>query len=1062
MATNRYVCRHCAAVHEFDSRRKRIICPYCDRDISWNSLIAPTVVSGTLYTGLSCIIGEKLVIPEGAKYIEWKANGTFSYSTMSEIVFPSTLLSIPSSCFSHCRSLKKLVIPGNVKQIGPSAFSNCENLEEVVLSEGVEEIGAFAFFECKNLKRVTLPSTLKKIGGDAFTVLSYHSSPLRMVALPENVTDIGDDAFEWESVRLSAKAGSTTERCLKKMEKKYSVRNSAAGFALSAEVWKGKLYFWSHPQQTDIRIPKDVTSIAGYAFADCPSIERVSFPDSVKEIAPYAFFGCKGITTLSFGSGLEKIGGKAFSGVANVLIELPSSIKEIAPDAFGKGCVLSVDGDMPFYALRRQNLDVMAQAIAAKKEAITEAQSLKLTAEVELEAYVKTEPAAFKDIPPLQAQVDAITAQQASHAKQAKEAKTACDQLVHRCEVIISDLTEQHKKCFFLAVSKKKELAAQIEGKQSEYARLISERHALHTKTTAEQARFSDELRPLLARLNELTDAQKRWVAKKKSLTDHIAGLEADIQKRQSELKKMQAQLDQETKALETERKRWQKAKEALLQKQAILALQREKEEILAKLHAPAPTEAAPYKYTPRKAVVEESLLNLAFLENLAAWTEHANATQHNQFIAKHAAKLKRVREINALLGLDAESGIEQYQPMETRAVSNRLPERFTTFHAFFAKTPEWALFKQALEPFTSAKCPKTNLFDQFFAKADGINLLVNNAQLLLFPHCLVKCVSGKPMEVYTYEQTVLTLSHTEETGEFDVLPPHAELISERHMHLNQDGSVSRRYKHNPIIKTVRYSTATISCGKEDIKLLFDSHAEATAFQEAFSAYQQFLTSGNYRRIYNVVNHSEDMDAFDAAVAKHREEELRRAEEEEKCAEEARIAAEEAERQREAERIAAQKAAEEMRLAIIQRQREANEERKRQEAQRQRVLSLFEEEPEEQPDAQTDHRTDADAYIEVVGNRTISNNVFKVSYRQLLPFSAENALCYFVAADGSLISNKRKLPNGEIGTEATVGFVLASGIDYTQMKSCVLRVEINDGVVNEIDFKMNISFYSDF
>jgi hypothetical protein len=43
-----------------------------------------------------------------------------------------------------------------------------------------------------------------------------------------------------------------------------------------------------------------------------------------------------------------------------------------------------------------------------------------------------------------------------------------------------------------------------------------------------------------------------------------------------------------------------------------------------------------------------------------------------------------------------------------------------------------------------------------------------------------------------------------------------------------------------------------------------------------------------------------------------------------------------------------------------------------------------------------------------------------------------------------------------------VGFILNSGIDYTAMQECLMRFETSGDILGDIDFKMNISFYSDF
>jgi hypothetical protein len=65
-----------------------------------------------------------------------------------------------------------------------------------------------------------------------------------------------------------------------------------------------------------------------------------------------------------------------------------------------------------------------------------------------------------------------------------------------------------------------------------------------------------------------------------------------------------------------------------------------------------------------------------------------------------------------------------------------------------------------------------------------------------------------------------------------------------------------------------------------------------------------------------------------------------------------------------------------------------------------------------------------------------------------------------VTNTGEIISNKKKIAVSS--DEIVVGFILNSGIDYTAMQECLMRFETSGDILGDIDFKMNISFYSDF
>lgn len=407
----------------------------------------------------------------------------------------------------------------------------------------------------------------------------------------------------------------------------------------------------------------------------------------------------------------------------------------------------------------------------------------------------------------------------------------------------------------------------------------------------------------------------------------------------------------------------------------------------------------------------------------------------------------------------------------------NYLPERFTKLNAWFAKTPQWKSFKQSVKEIACARSPKKNLYDKFFAGSDYFVVTDGDEYLLVFPYCVVKYAANKPLVVLTYDKMQTTVTYTERTNTGYTTPEGGELINMEFMYLNKDGSPSKRYKDNPLIKTYRFTRVTTSDGRDSFSFPVASHNTALQFEADFNDFRKMFAEGEYCDIYKVILNSHDLEEVELAIKNYAEAEKRRAEAERiaaKAAAEAEkqrveadrlaaiTAAEEEKKRIEAERLAAQAAAEEKRRAIIQRQKELNEERKRQTAEKKKIYGLFEDDPVEEA-TERETKTDADAApLEVIGKRQISNNVFKTQVKQVVQVLPEDTLCYFVTKDGAIISNKKKLANEGLGGEMTIGFVLASGIDYTQMSACLMRIESKGVVLGEIDFKLNISFYSDF
>lgn len=1046
---------------------------------------------------LNCTALESIAIPEGCieiagfsgcvnlKHISIPKSttklGYYAFSDCKQFasfVVPEGVEDLGYGAFSGCSNLRSIILPSTLKRIGDYAFKGCTSLEKIVLPYGVEEIGERAFEQCNRIRSLNLPASLKKIGSGAF-----QSLPIHLVIIPRGITELGTSPFEerW-SMYLEQKhhyvvaQNTYVEGYLKENGLKYEVTTRKDGALLEAPIADGVLYYMK-PKRGKIEIPTGVEIIESDAITEQETVTKIVISDSVREIKADAFAGCIKLEHVNFGSNIESIGSKSFSGLVNQLIELPKSIKEIAPDAFGEGCILSICGEMPFYAERQAELIKAQDAIKAKDALILGLQSRLQTLNEELESYIKTESAEFLSIPRYQAQVFDIERRRAEQKRIFSEKHITIDAQIKQLEAAIRDLSMQREKCFFLAINKKKELDTSIQSTQENLQTLQAEIQLLKEKASATDDLFAAELNPVKKKRDELCASQKRWETGKKSRMSTIYGIERDLERHNDELLKMKNSADKEAHSLEQEYKLWASARDAVVLRQKTDALLKEKATILSGIKPPTYKAAPSYSYRQRKAIVEEELLNKAFLEMVEAWNYERKASNHNQFVEAHSSEIQRVMEINAMLGCVEDDGISECRLMDIpQRKENYIPERFTKLNAWFAKTPQWKSFKQSAKEIACARSPKKNLHDKFFVGSDYFVIADGDEILLVFPYCVVKYGANKPLAVLTYDKTRFAVTYTDKTDSGYSTPQGGELINMEFMYLNKDGSPSKRYKDNPLIKTYRFTKGTISDTRDSFSYSFNTHNAALQFEIAFNNYRKVLAEGEYCDIYKVILASPDLEVVEVAIHNHAEAEKKRAEAERvaaKAAAEAEkqraeaerlaaIAAVEEEKKRiEAERLAAQVAAEEKRRAIIQRQKELNEERKRQADEKRKIYSLFEDDTNATPEREAEV-VETVAPLEVISKRQISNNVFKTQVKQAVQVLPEDTLCYFVTKDGTIISNKKKLVNGGLGGEMTIGFVLTTGIDYTQMSACLMRIESKGVVLGEIEFKLNISFYSDF
>ena len=1050
------------------------------------SLESITIPEGCVEVGGfdGCINLINITIPKSVKKI-----GSHAFQNckrFESFVVPEGVEELGYGAFERCTNLKQISLPSTLKRIGDYAFKGCTSLEKIVLPDGVQEIGEKAFEQCNRIRSLELPASLKKIGSGAF-----QSLPIHLVIIPGGVTELGTAVFEERWSRYSEQKhqyviapNAYVEGYLKENGLKYEVAFRKNGALLESPVSNGVLHYLK-PKSEKIEIPFGVEIIEANAVLEQETIKEIILSDSVKEVKPNAFINCTELERVTFGCSVEKIGSKAFSGLTDILIELPQSIKKVAPDAFGEGCILSVCGEMPFHSTRQAEIENAQKQVKAKEDSILALQCRKQTLEEEFATYINSVSAEFASIPQYQAQVFDIERRYAEHKRITLKKQADLNAQIKQLEVEISDLSMQRDKCFFLAISKKKDLEASIQSKQKELQTLQTEQKLFADESAATDSLFAEELNPAKSKLEELCSAQRKWEADKETRMNTILGIKQDLQRHNEELLKMKSSATENALSLEQDYERWHASRDELILRQKTNMLLAEKATILSGLQMPVFNEVPSYTYRRRKAITEDSLLNKAFLSMIDAWNYESKAMLHNQYIESHSSEIRRVQEINVLLGCAKDDGISEYRIMEIHPLKgDYIPERFNNLNAWFAKSSHWKSFKQSAKEITCARSPKKNLQDKFFTGCDYFSICDGDKYLLVFPYCIVKYEPQKPLAVITYDKSQVKVEYSDRTDTGYLTPQGGELVNMEFMYLNKDGSPSKRYKDNPLIKTYRFTNITITDARESFSFPINTHNAALLFETTFNNYRKVFTEGEYCGIYKAILDSSDLDVVETAIQDYSDAEKRRDEEKKKRAEAKRLAAKaaaEAEKKREeaerlaaiaaaeeekkrieAERLAAQAAAEEKRRAIIQRQKELNEERKRQATEKKKIYGLFEDDPSEEAlERETKPTTDA-APLEVIGKRLISNNVFKVQIRQVAQILAEDAVCYFIAENGTIISNKKKLANSGVGNEMTIGFILASGIDYTQMRSCFMRIESHGTVLGEIDFKMNISFYSEF
>lgn len=259
---------------------------------------------------------------------------------ISDSIDNAVVTAISMYAFSGHSDLASITIPSTIQSIGEGAFFECNGLKKVYVSS-IEDwckidfsysdsdadadanplsIGADLYVDNKLVTDVTIPDGVKSIGKYAF----YGYSSLKSISFPSSIRSIGESAF-YDCPNLDEVYATNIEDwCKIKFEDTYSNPIS----------YGSKIYI-DGELATDITIPKGITKICDYAFANCETITNVVIPNSVISIGDSAFNCCSNLKNISIPNSVVNIGKGAFSSCFNLeKVEIPDGIKIIKDYTF--------------------------------------------------------------------------------------------------------------------------------------------------------------------------------------------------------------------------------------------------------------------------------------------------------------------------------------------------------------------------------------------------------------------------------------------------------------------------------------------------------------------------------------------------------------------------------------------------------------------------------------------------------------------------------------------------------------------------------------------------------
>ena len=307
------------------------------------------------------------------------------HENLESIYIPATVYDIGFDVFFGCYNLERITVDSSNAYYSSDADGVLYDKEKLTLikypagryvssysiADSVEMIFSYAF-EDSMIESITIPASVNYIemGGLAFaynvtniyvdpenefyssdangvlydedktTIVQYPvGKTASSYSIPSGVTVIGDYAFDCCDALLYIYNTDNIEYI-----GEWAFQNT--GYYNNDYNWgNGVLYLGNHllslgfnDEIQNFTVKDGTKTIAGGAFMNCTSLEKVTLPDGLVSMGSWAFSYCSSLTEIELPSTLNTIGYSAFEGCLSLeSIVIPETITEISYQTFS-GC----------------------------------------------------------------------------------------------------------------------------------------------------------------------------------------------------------------------------------------------------------------------------------------------------------------------------------------------------------------------------------------------------------------------------------------------------------------------------------------------------------------------------------------------------------------------------------------------------------------------------------------------------------------------------------------------------------------------------------------------------
>ncbi|MGN0606809.1 MAG: leucine-rich repeat protein [Oscillospiraceae bacterium] len=236
------------------------------------------------------------------------------------------VIKIERNAFRNNTILTEVKIPDSVKHICQYAFYGCTSLQKVNIPKNIKTIEMYAFSNCELLESIVLPDTPMTIGAGAFS----GCNSIRELTIPASVVPSSDeepyfseeeekeDADRAIAVPVSYLSWFANCKSLEKVTFADGSENIPYGM------------FSGCSALNEVIIPDSMYSISNSAFSGCTSLAEIIIPDSVEVIGGYAFSGCTSLTDVKLPENILVIDYYTFQNCTSLAnITIPDSVRTI-------------------------------------------------------------------------------------------------------------------------------------------------------------------------------------------------------------------------------------------------------------------------------------------------------------------------------------------------------------------------------------------------------------------------------------------------------------------------------------------------------------------------------------------------------------------------------------------------------------------------------------------------------------------------------------------------------------------------------------------------------------